>query len=127
MSATDSAMKAAATTESAAEPLLRVRDLKVHFPIHGGVFRRVVDHVRAVDGVSFDVPRGATVGLVGESGSGKTTIGRAIVRLNRITAGSITYDGVDITRLNRRQFFPYRKRIQMVFQDPFNSLDPRMT
>lgn len=125
MSVPDSIVSAA--TEAKAEPLLRVRDLKVHFPIHGGVFRRVVDHVRAVDGVSFDVPRGATVGLVGESGSGKTTIGRAIVRLGRITAGAVFYDGVEISRLGRRQFFPYRKRIQMVFQDPFNSLDPRMT
>ena len=112
---------------AAGSPLLQVRDLKVHFPIHGGVFRRVVDYVRAVDGVSFDVPRGATVGLVGESGSGKTTIGRSIVKLNRVTSGSIVYDGADITSLSRRAFFPYRKRIQMVFQDPFNSLDPRMT
>lgn len=116
-------------TGSAAMPdvLLQVRDLKVHYPVHGGILRRVIDHVRAVDGVSFDVPRGSTVGLVGESGSGKTTIGRAIVKLNRVTSGSIIYDGVDITGLGRRAFFPWRKRIQMVFQDPFNSLDPRMT
>lgn len=108
-------------------PLLSVSDLKVHFPIHGGLFRRVTDYVRAVDGVSFEVPRGSTVGLVGESGSGKTTIGRAIVRLTRVTAGAIVYDGVDITHLSRRAFFPYRKRIQMIFQDPYNSLDPRMS
>jgi oligopeptide transport system ATP-binding protein len=107
--------------------LLELRDLKVHYPVYGGILRRVVDYVRAVDGVTFDVPRGKTVGLVGESGSGKTTIGRAIVKLNRVTSGSIIYDGVDITRLGRRAFFPWRKRIQMVFQDPFNSLDPRMT
>lgn len=116
-----------AAIDTAHPPLLEVRDLKVHFPVHGGVFRRVVDQVRAVDGVSFDVRKGTTVGLVGESGSGKTTIGRAIVKLNRVTSGTIRYDGIDITPLGRRAFFPYRKRIQMIFQDPFNSLDPRMT
>jgi oligopeptide transport system ATP-binding protein len=110
-----------------AVPLLEVKDLKVHFPVFGGVFRRVVDHVRAVDGVSFQVARGTTVGLVGESGSGKTTIGRAIVRLNRITRGGIFYEGREIGHLERADFFPYRKRIQMIFQDPFNSLNPRMT
>jgi peptide/nickel transport system ATP-binding protein/oligopeptide transport system ATP-binding protein len=109
------------------EPLLRVRGLKVHFPIYGGILRRVVDQVKAVDGVSFSVRRGTTVGLVGESGSGKTTIGRAIVRLAPITAGSILYQGTDLAALPARAFFPYRKRIQMVFQDPFNSLNPRMT
>jgi len=110
-----------------AKPILEVKDLKVHFPIYGGVFRRVVDHVKAVDGVSFAVPRGKTVGLVGESGSGKTTIGRSIVRLNHITAGSILYEGQKISHLSRKEFFPYRKRIQMIFQDPFNSLNPRMS
>ena len=114
-------------TKPPAQPLLRVKDLKVHFPVHGGVFRRVVDHVKAVDGVGFDVPRGSTVGLVGESGSGKTTIGRSIVRLNTVTAGSILYEGKEISRLSRSAFFSYRKRIQMIFQDPFNSLNPRMT
>lgn len=108
-------------------PLLEVKELKVHFPVYGGVFRRVVDHVRAVDGVSFTIDRGATVGLVGESGSGKTTIGRSIVRLNHITAGSILYGGEEIGAITRRDFFPYRKCIQMIFQDPFNSLNPRMT
>jgi oligopeptide transport system ATP-binding protein len=112
---------------AAPNTLLQVRDLKVHYPVHSGILRRVVDHIRAVDGVSFDVPRGKTVGLVGESGSGKTTIGRAIVKLTRTTSGTIVYDGVDITKVRRRDFFPWRKRIQMVFQDPFNSLDPRMT
>jgi oligopeptide transport system ATP-binding protein len=108
-------------------PLLEVTDLQVHFPIYGGVFRRVVDHVKAVDGVSFSVKKGTTVGLVGESGSGKTTIGRSIVRLNHVTAGDIRYDGKSIARLGRTDFFPYRKRIQMIFQDPFNSLNPRMS
>lgn len=109
------------------KPILEVKDLKVHFPIHGGVFRRVVDHVKAVDGVSFTVSRGQTVGLVGESGSGKTTIGRSIVRLNTITEGAIFFEGQEIGNLGRKGFFPYRKRIQMIFQDPFNSLNPRMT
>ncbi len=109
------------------QPILSVRNLKVHFPVYGGVLRRVIDHVKAVDGVSFEVPRGSTVGLVGESGSGKTTIGRSIVRLNEITSGSIYYADREIGGLQRREFFPYRKRIQMIFQDPFNSLNPRMT
>jgi oligopeptide transport system ATP-binding protein len=113
--------------EAPSPPLLEVKDLKIHFPVYGGVVRRVVDHVRAVDGVSFTVPRGATVGLVGESGSGKTTIGRSIVQLNRITSGEILYEGREIGHLSRAGFFPFRKRIQMIFQDPFNSLNPRMT
>ncbi len=116
--------KSASTTET---PLLEVKDLKVHFPVYGGVFRRVIDHVRAVDGVSFRVPQGKTVGLVGESGSGKTTIGRSIVKLNPITSGTIHYRGHNISSLSRKAFFPYRKKIQMIFQDPFNSLNPRMT
>jgi peptide/nickel transport system ATP-binding protein/oligopeptide transport system ATP-binding protein len=107
--------------------LLCVRDLKVHFPVRAGVLQRVVDHVRAVDGISFDVPRGKTVGLVGESGSGKTTTGRAIARLVPITAGTIHYGGQDLARLSRREFFNYRKKIQVIFQDPFGSLNPRMT
>lgn len=108
-------------------PLLSVRDLKVHFPIKGGVLQHTVDHVKAVDGVSFDVPRGKTVGLVGESGSGKTTTGRAIARLVPITAGTVTYAGQDLAHLSRKAFFPYRKKIQVIFQDPFGSLNPRMT
>ncbi|CAA6678124.1 MULTISPECIES: ABC transporter ATP-binding protein [unclassified Lentimonas] len=108
-------------------PLLSVRDLQVHFPIKGGVLQRTVDYVKAVDGVSFDVPRGKTVGLVGESGSGKTTTGRAIARLVPITAGTITYEGQDLAHLSRAAFFDYRKKIQVIFQDPFGSLNPRMT
>ncbi|MFQ3224121.1 MAG: oligopeptide transport system ATP-binding protein [Lentimonas sp.] len=108
-------------------PLLSVRDLQVHFPIKGGVLQRTVDHVKAVDGVSFDVPRGKTVGLVGESGSGKTTTGRAIARLVPITAGTIAYEGQDLAHLSRKDFFAYRKKIQVIFQDPFGSLNPRMT
>ena len=109
------------------KPLLEVRDLKVHFPIRGKIMRRVIGAVKAVDGVSFSVNQGSTVGLVGESGSGKTTIGRAIIRLVSITAGRIAYAGEELTELSSREFFPYRKHIQMIFQDPFNSLNPRMT
>ena len=109
------------------QPLLDVAGLCVHYPVQGGLLRRTVDHIRAVDGVSFSIPRGTTVGLVGESGSGKTTIGRAIVRLAPITEGSIRYNGVEIGHLTPREFHPYRKKIQMVFQDPYNSLNPRLT
>ncbi len=111
----------------AVETLLSVRDLKVHFPVKGGVLQRTVDVVKAVDGISFDVPRGKTVGLVGESGSGKTTTGRAIARLVPITAGSVHYGGRDLAMLARSEFFAYRKKIQVIFQDPFGSLNPRMT
>lgn len=109
------------------EPLLSVRDLKVHFPVKGGLLQRTVDQVRAVDGISFDVPRGKTVGLVGESGSGKTTTGRAIARLVPITAGTIAYEGRVLNGLSSRAFLPYRKKMQVIFQDPFGSLNPRMT
>jgi oligopeptide transport system ATP-binding protein len=111
----------------ASDILLSVRDLKVHFPVKGGVLQRTVDVVKAVDGISFDVPRGKTVGLVGESGSGKTTTGRAIARLVPITAGSVHYGGRDLATLARSEFFAYRKKIQVIFQDPFGSLNPRMT
>jgi peptide/nickel transport system ATP-binding protein/oligopeptide transport system ATP-binding protein len=110
-----------------AEPLLSVCDLKVHFPVKGGVLQRTVDVVKAVDGISFDIPRGKTVGLVGESGSGKTTTGRAIARLVPLTAGSVRYEERDLPTLSRRDFFAYRKKIQVIFQDPFGSLNPRMT
>jgi peptide/nickel transport system ATP-binding protein/oligopeptide transport system ATP-binding protein len=115
------------SNSSTAEPLLSVRDLKVHFPVKGGVFQRTVDLIKAVDGISFDVPRGKTVGLVGESGSGKTTTGRAIARLVPITEGSVHYEERDLATLSRRDFFAYRKKIQVIFQDPFGSLNPRMT
>ncbi len=107
--------------------LLSVRDLKVHFPVKGGVLQRTVDVVKAVDGISFDVPRGKTVGLVGESGSGKTTTGRAIARLVPVTSGSVHYGGRDLATLTKSEFFEYRKKIQVIFQDPFGSLNPRMT
>jgi oligopeptide/dipeptide ABC transporter ATP-binding protein len=108
--------------------LLEVRDLRVHFPIRRGwLIRRIVGKVRAVDGVDLDVPRGQTVGLVGESGCGKSTTGKAIVRLLKPTTGSITYDGKDLARLGARAMRPYRRQIQMIFQDPYASLDARMT
>jgi ABC-type uncharacterized transport system, duplicated ATPase component len=108
-------------------PLLRVTDLKVHFPVKGGVLQRTVDYLRAVDGISFEVPRGKTVGLVGESGSGKTTTGRAISRLVPISSGEISYEGRVLNGLSGREFLPYRKKLQVIFQDPFGSLNPRMT
>ena len=107
-------------------PLLRVADLKVYFPIHRGVFRRVVDHVRAVDGISLDVPRGRTLALVGESGSGKTTVGKGILQLLRPTAGSVEYNGEALTRASARRLRQLRREFQVIFQDPYASLDPRM-
>ncbi|MBX3247815.1 MAG: ABC transporter ATP-binding protein [Myxococcales bacterium] len=108
------------------KPLLSVRDLQVWFPIRKGVLRRVVDHVKAVDGVSFDVFRGQTLGLVGESGCGKTTTGRAILRLQDKTSGLVRYDGVDVHGLRGEALRRWRRRIQIVFQDPYGSLNPRM-
>lgn len=115
------------TEQPTEERILEVKNLKVHYPQKSGIFKRTTGYVKAVDDISFWVPRGKTVGLVGESGSGKTTIGRSIIHLAPITSGSIEYDGKDIGKLSKRQFFPYRKKIQMIFQDPFNSLNPRMT
>src|SRR5471032_2154909 len=109
------------------EPLLRVEQLRVYFPILGGIFRHKVGEVKAVDDVSFVVNRGQTVGLVGESGSGKTTIGRAIIRLNEPTSGTIAYEGKEISKLDAGAFRPYRKKIQIIFQDPYNSLNPRLS
>lgn len=114
-------------SDTRADALLDVRDLKVHFPVTGGILQRTIDHVKAVDGISFTVPRGKTVGLVGESGSGKTTTGRAIARLVPLTAGTIVYEGVEINALSNSGFQPYRKKMQVIFQDPFGSLNPRMT
>lgn len=109
------------------KPLLEVRDLKVYFPIKRRFLQRRAGFIKAVDGVSFTIPSGKTVGLVGESGSGKTTIGRAIVKLVPIVSGAVHYEGRDLTNLSRREFFPYRKKIHIIFQDPYGSLNPRMT
>jgi oligopeptide/dipeptide ABC transporter ATP-binding protein len=108
-------------------PLLAVSDLRVWFPILGGLLRKQIGTVRAVDGVSFDLRRGETLGLVGESGSGKTTTGRAIVRVNRPASGSIRLDGEDLLALDGSELRSRRRRFQMVFQDPYSSLDPRQT
>ena len=103
---------------------LEVKDLKVHFPVKGGIFGRTVDHIKAVDGVSFSIEQGKTYGLVGESGSGKTTTGRAIVGLNEITSGTIRFEGNDLSE-SRRSKADLSKDIQMIFQDPYSSLNPR--
>ncbi|MDA0699986.1 MAG: ATP-binding cassette domain-containing protein [bacterium] len=107
--------------------LLQVRGLKKYFPIHGGVFSRVVANVKAVEDVSFDIKRGEVVGLVGESGSGKTTAGRAILRLIEPTAGEIVFEGVDVAKLPKSKMREYRKEMQIIFQDPYASLNPRMS
>ena len=108
------------------EPLIELRDLKVHFPVRQGFMRRVVDHFKAVDGVSLTVGAGEVLALVGESGCGKTTLGRALLRLLEPTSGSILLEGQDITRLPRRAMRSLRRRMQVVFQDPGSSLNPRL-
>ena len=120
-----------------AASLLEVQDLKVHFPVYGGVLRHKVGTVKAVDGVTFELRRGEVLGLVGESGSGKTTVGRAIANLHRTTTPDVELSGrirfhsrrgpVDVNGLGRRQMKPFRAEIQMIFQDPYSSLNPRMT
>ncbi|NUR26252.1 MAG: ATP-binding cassette domain-containing protein [Catenulispora sp.] len=108
------------------ETLVELKDLQVHFPIMRGVLiDRVVGHVKAVDGVSLTVPRGRTYGLVGESGCGKTTLGRALLRLVEPTGGTVAFDGVDLTSLGSNAMRAMRRRLQMIFQDPLSSLDPR--
>ncbi|MCH2419437.1 MAG: oligopeptide/dipeptide ABC transporter ATP-binding protein [Actinomycetota bacterium] len=109
------------------EVLVSVRGLKKHFPVTKGVFRRKVGAVRAVDGVSFDIRRGETLGLVGESGSGKSTIGRTMLQLEKATEGSVVFDGIELVGLAAGALRRTRPRMQMVFQDPHASLNPRMT
>ena len=108
-------------------PLVEVKNLKKHFPIRKGIFSRVSGHVYAVDGVSFHIAPGETLGLVGESGSGKTTVGRCLLRLIEPTAGEIRYQADSIGHLSQRAFRSYRPKMQAVFQDPYDSLDPRIT
>jgi oligopeptide/dipeptide ABC transporter ATP-binding protein len=115
-------------TDAAANgALLEVRDLKKHFPIYAGLFSRVAGQVYAVDGVSFRIERGETLGLVGESGCGKSTVGRTLLKLLEPTDGKIIVRGADITGLDREEMLPYRRQMQMIYQDPYASLNPRMS
>jgi peptide/nickel transport system ATP-binding protein len=107
--------------------ILEVKDLKMYFPVTKGLLRRKIADVKAVDNVSFKIMKGQTLGLVGESGCGKTTIGRCILRVYRPTGGSIRFEGRDITSLTQREMRPLRRKIQLVFQDPYGSLDPRQS
>jgi peptide/nickel transport system ATP-binding protein len=116
----------AATSANAPAALLEVRDLAVHFPIRKGLLKRVAGHVRAVDGISFDIPAGRTLALVGESGCGKTTAGKALLQLVRPTAGSVRFEGRDLCTMGASELRAARKDVQIVFQDPFASLNPRM-
>jgi peptide/nickel transport system ATP-binding protein len=115
-----------APATSGAAALLSVDGLKVHFPVRKGLFQRVVGQVKAVDGVSFTIERGKTLGLVGESGCGKTTIGKGILRLVEPTSGAVRFDGVDLLKLSQGELRPRRKHVQIIFQDPYSSLNPRM-
>ncbi|WP_395687719.1 ABC transporter ATP-binding protein [Caenimonas koreensis] len=109
------------------EPLLRVKDLVKHFPIKGGVFQRQVDKVHAVDGVSFDIAQGETLGVVGESGCGKSTTGRCILRLIEPTAGEVWFEGKNVTAMGKDELRSLARDMQIIFQDPYASLNPRMT
>src|SRR3954470_203495 len=108
-------------------PVLEAVDLKKHFPVKKGILRKTVGQVYAVDGVTFSIGEGETLGMVGESGCGKSTVARTVLRLVEPTAGSIKLDGHDVTRLGKADMRPYRRQMQMIFQDPFSSLNPRMS
>lgn len=112
--------------DAAPKPLLDVQDLHTHFPIRSGVFQRVVGYVKAVDGVTFHIGKGETLGLVGESGCGKTTVGRSILRLIPPTSGSVTFDGTDVLSAGGARLKRLRRSMQIIFQDPAGSLNPRM-
>jgi peptide/nickel transport system ATP-binding protein/oligopeptide transport system ATP-binding protein len=128
MTQPDVAAATAASDGARPEPILQVTDLKKHFPVKSsGLFRRVIGQVQAVDGVSFEVPKGGALGLVGESGCGKSTTGRLITRLYDPTSGSMKFDGREIGNLSNKQMLPLRSEIQMIFQDPYSSLNPRHT
>src|SRR4051812_19265170 len=108
-------------------PSLEVRDLVKHFPVRGGLFKRQRNAVRAVDGVSFDVRRGETLGVVGESGCGKSTLGKLAMKLLEPTSGQILLGGTEVTHLAPGAMWPHRRQIQLVFQDPYSSLNPRLS
>jgi oligopeptide/dipeptide ABC transporter ATP-binding protein len=114
-------------TDPRKSPLLEVTGLKKHFPVRRGIFGRTQGFVYAVDGVSFTIARGETLGLVGESGCGKSTVGKTILKLIEPTAGEIVLDGVPITHISQAEMHPHRRNMQVVFQDPYSSLNPRMT
>ena len=114
------------STSSSQSPLLSVRDLNTHFPVKRGIFQRTVDHVRAVDGVSFDLAPGETLGLVGESGCGKTTVGRTVLRLIPATSGEVIFDGKPVFKQSAVDLRALRREMQIIFQDPGGSLNPRM-
>ncbi len=118
---------AAAETALADRPLLKVGGLSKFFPVRRGLFARVKQWVRAVDDVSFSLRKGETLGLVGESGCGKTTVGRTILRLTPATSGHVVFEGEDILRLPRSELHALRPKMQIIFQDPYGSLNPRMT
>jgi oligopeptide/dipeptide ABC transporter ATP-binding protein len=120
-------MADASATNGTRPAVIEVRDLKKHFPVRKGLLQRAAGTVFAVDGVSFSIRAGETLGLVGESGCGKSTVGRTILRLIEPTGGSIRIDGRDITHLSKTELRPYRRQMQIIFQDPFSSLDPRMS
>ncbi|MAR39867.1 MAG: ABC transporter ATP-binding protein [Flavobacteriales bacterium] len=123
----DSNRKAKQEKLFAQEPILQIKNLKTHFPIRNGFFGGVTGHVKAVDDISFDVYPGETLGLVGESGCGKTTCGRTILRLEEPTSGQMIYKGKDIVKMNAEELRSFRKEVQIIFQDPYSSLNPRMT
>ena len=127
MSAAPVSGQSTVDSSGAASSFVEIRNLKMHFPVtQGTVYQKTVAHVKAVDGVSFNIAKGETLGLVGESGCGKTTIGRCILQLESASDGEILFSGEDLTQLNQKELGPIRQKIQVIFQDPYSSLNPRM-